>query len=105
MLAVWQAHLQTEQVLCDRGHLISAIAVEAKSLFKISLSRSIARCAPPCFIKPLPHDSVTSVSSECGFDFPFLSLYSALNRISKNGEFGIYVKDGGWGTYEDNDLR
>ena len=27
------------------------------------------------------------------------------NRISNNGELGIQVKDGGWGTYEDNDLR
>ncbi|KAJ1487980.1 pectin lyase fold/virulence factor, partial [Baffinella frigidus] len=27
------------------------------------------------------------------------------NRVSMNGEFGIHVRDGGWGTYEDNDLR
>lgn len=27
------------------------------------------------------------------------------NRISHNGEFGVQVRDGGWGTYADNDLR
>ncbi|EKX36832.1 hypothetical protein GUITHDRAFT_78656 [Guillardia theta CCMP2712] len=27
------------------------------------------------------------------------------NRITQNGEFGILVKDGGWGTFEHNDLR
>jgi parallel beta-helix repeat protein len=28
-----------------------------------------------------------------------------LNRITANGEHGIHVRDGGWGTYEDNDVR
>ena len=27
------------------------------------------------------------------------------NRISRNGEYGIHVKDGGWGTFEENDVR
>ena len=34
-----------------------------------------------------------------------LNLDICCCRVSKNGEFGIYVKEGGWGTYEDNDVR
>ena len=34
-----------------------------------------------------------------------LNLDICCCRVSKNVEFGIYVKEGGWGTYEDNDVR